>query len=157
MNLRIAAFCLALAVATVPASAAQLGGMGAAIHGNGFNFAKANLEKTPVRQITVGKLAVTLQRTKLKDVQKAFGGTLQTSGQGGARADWLCYGADGNNVWFISNALGGYEFVMMVAAETGLLVHQMDLRTRVRAMEAARDRQPNDATANDTYFHGSIR
>jgi hypothetical protein len=119
MNLRIAVLCLALVAAITPASAAQLGGMGAAIHGNTFNFAKANLEKTPVKQITVGKLAVTLQRTKLKDVQKAFGGTLQTSGQGGARADWLCYGADGSNVWFISNALGGYEFVMMVAAEAG--------------------------------------
>ncbi|RYE72774.1 MAG: hypothetical protein EOP19_30070 [Hyphomicrobiales bacterium] len=118
MKLRLAALCLALALAT-PAAAAQLGGMGQAIYGNSFNFSKANLDKPAVKQITVGKLAVTLQRTKLKDVQAAFGGTLQTSGEGGSRADWLCYAADGSNVWFISNALGGYEFVMMVAAETG--------------------------------------
>jgi hypothetical protein len=120
MKLRHAALLLALAAATVvPASAAQLNGMGAAIFGNGFNFSKANLDKAPVKQIAVGKLGVTLQRTTLKDVQKAFGGTLQTDGQGGGRADWLCYSGDGANVWFISNALGGFEFVMMVAAEAG--------------------------------------
>lgn len=119
MNLRLAALCLALATAVTPVAAAQLGGMGAAIHGSSFNFSKANLETTPVKQISVGKLPITLQRTKLKDVQQAFGGTVQSSGEGGSRADWLCYGAAGNNVWFISNALGGYEFVMMVAAETG--------------------------------------
>lgn len=119
MKLRLAVLCLAIATAITPVSAAQLGGMGQAIYGNSFNFSKANLDKPAVKQITVGKLSVTLQRTKLKDVQKALGGTLQTSGEGGSRADWLCYGADGNNVWFISNALGGYEFVMMVAAETG--------------------------------------
>ena len=119
MNLRIAALCLAFAATVAPVSAAQLGGMGQAIYGNSFNFSKANLEKPAVKQITVGKLAVTLQRTKLKDVQKAFGGTLQSSGEGASRADWLCYAAEGANVWFISNALGGYEFVMMVAAETG--------------------------------------
>jgi len=120
MKLRLAALCLAaLCIPVAPVSAAQLGGMGQAIYGNGFNFTKANLDKPAVKQITVGKLAVTLQRTRLKDVQKAFGGTLQTSGDGASRADWLCYAADGANVWFISNALGGYEFVMMVAAETG--------------------------------------
>ena len=119
MKLRIAALCLAFAAAITPASAAQLGGMGQAIYGNSFNFSKANLEKPAVKQITVGKLGVTLQRTRLKDVQKAFGGTLQSSGEGGSRADWLCYAAEGANVWFISNALGGYEFIMMVAAEAG--------------------------------------
>lgn len=119
MKLRIAALCLALAAAVTPVSAAQLGGMGQAIYGNSFNFSKANLEKPAVKQITVGKLAVTLQRTKLKDVQKAFGGTLQTAGEDAGRADWLCYAAEGANVWFISNSLGGWEFVMMVAAEAG--------------------------------------
>ena len=46
------------------------------------NFAKANLEKPPVKAIGVGKLTVQLQRTKLKDVQKAFGGTIQHEGDG---------------------------------------------------------------------------
>lgn len=119
MKLRIAALCLAFAAAVAPASAAQLGGMGQAIYGNSFNFSKANLEKPAVKQITMGKLAITLQRTKLKDVQKVLGGTIQTAGEGASRADWLCYAAEGSNMWFISNALGGYEFVMMVAAETG--------------------------------------
>src|SRR5690606_20683494 len=117
---------LALAVAIVPATAAQLGGMGAAIFGNGFNFSRANLEKAPIRQIGMGKLGVTLQRTRLRDIQKAFGGTLQSQGEGGARADWLCYAGGGANVWFISNALGGHEFVMMVAAEAGKPARRCD-------------------------------
>jgi hypothetical protein len=91
--------------------------MGQTIFGNSFNFSKANIEKAPVKAIGVGKLTVQLQRTKLKDVQKAFGGTIRREGDGAGRADWLCYGAEGANMWFISNALGGYEFVMMVAAE----------------------------------------
>lgn len=117
MRTRIAALVTALVLTAVPASAAGLSGMGEAIFGNSFNFSKANLEKAPVKAIGVGKLTVQLQRTKLKDVQKAFGGTIQREGDGAGRADWLCYGAEGANVWFISNALGGYEFVMMVAAE----------------------------------------
>lgn len=119
MRPRIAAVLAALLLSAVPASAASLGGMGQAIFGNSFNFNKANLEKAPVKSIAVGKLQVTLQRTKLKDVQKAFGGTIQRQGDGAGRADWICYAAEGGNVWFISNALGGYEFVMMVAAEAG--------------------------------------
>lgn len=117
MRTRLAALLSTLVLCVAPASAASLGGMGGAIFGNGFNFAKANLEKAPVQAIDVGSLTVQLQRTKLKDVQKAFGGTIQREGDGSGRADWLCYGAEGANVWFISNALGGFEFVMMVAAE----------------------------------------
>lgn len=117
MRTRLAALLSALVLSVVPASAAGLDGMGEAIFGNSFNFAKANLEKPPVKAIGVGKLNVQLQRTRLKDVQKAFGGTIQREGDGAGRADWLCYSTDGANVWFISNALGGYEFVMMVAAE----------------------------------------
>lgn len=119
MRTKIAAVLAALCISIAPASAASLTGMGEAIFGNGFNFAKANLEKAPVQAIGVGPLKVQLQRTKLKDVQKAFGGTIQREGDGAGRADWLCYSADGANVWFISNALGGFEFVMMVAAEAG--------------------------------------
>ncbi len=120
MRIQAAAAVLVLAIlGATPVTAASLGGMGQAIFGNSFNFSKANLEKAPVKAITVGSLKVTLQRTRLKDVQKAFGGTIQTDGDGAGRADWICYGAEGANVWFISNALGGYEFVMMVAAEAG--------------------------------------
>jgi len=115
---RIATLLAALVLSAVTASAAGLDGMGQAIFGNSFNFSKANLDKAPVKAIGVGKLTVQLQRTKLKDVQKALGGTIRRDGDGAGRADWLCYGAEGANIWFISNALGGYEFVMMVAAET---------------------------------------
>jgi hypothetical protein len=104
------AFALAL---TLPGQAAGLSGMGAAIYGNGFNFKKANLDKAPVAKITAGKLNVGLQTTKLKEIQKLFGGTLQSSGE----ATWLCYHTADTNSWFISNAFGGQEFVMMVAVE----------------------------------------
>jgi len=122
MRLSTAALLTALVLgplAASPAAAASLGGMGAAIFGNSFNFRQANLEKAPVGAIQVGKQKVTLQSTKLKDIQKAFGGTLQQAGEGSGRADWICYGTEGGTVWFISNALGGFEFVMMVAAEAG--------------------------------------
>lgn len=113
----LAVLLTSLVLGTAPAAAASLSGMGQAIFGNSFNFSKANLEKAPISAIQVGKLKVVLQSTRLKDVQKAFGGTLQQDGDGSGRADWLCYSAEGATVWFISNALGGFEFVMMVAAE----------------------------------------
>jgi hypothetical protein len=115
MRLRLAA-TLAVLVAGIalPAAAAGLSGMGAAIFGSGFNFARANLATTPVKAITVGPLKVGLQTTRLAEVQKAFGGTLRSAGE----ATWLCYHAADTNTWFISNAFGGQEFVMMVAVET---------------------------------------
>lgn len=122
MRLPILAFGLAALVAfgASPSLGAGLGGMGKAIFGNStFKFSKANLASAPVGAISVGKLPVHLQRTKLAEVQKAFGGTLRREGESSARADWLCYSADGANVWFISNALGGFEFIMMVAIEAG--------------------------------------
>lgn len=115
---RLAAAVLACAVLASPAAAASLAGIGAAIHGNGFNFSKPNLAKAPVSDIRLGTLGIKLQSTKLKDVQKSFGGTLRDDGNGLSGATWLCYNGDGFAVWLISNALGGQEFVMMVAAET---------------------------------------
>ena len=112
MRLKLAALFLAALVVT-PASAAGLTGMGAAIYGNTFNFKKANLTEAPVSKITVGKLNVGLETTRMAEIQKAFGGTVQQSGE----ATWLCYHAEDTNTWFISNAFGGQEFVMMVAVE----------------------------------------
>lgn len=113
MRVKLSALLLAALVLATPVQAAGLSGMGKSIYGNNFNFKKANLEKAPVSKITAGKLSVGLQTTKLKDVQKAFGGTIQSDGE----ATWLCYHAADTNTWFISNAFGGQEFVMMVAVE----------------------------------------
>ena len=113
MRIKLALILLAAFALATPAQAAGLSGMGAAIFGNGFNFSKANLDRAPVKTIKVGKLDVGLQTTRLVDVQKAFGGALQSNGE----ATWLCYHAAGTNSWFISNAFGGQEFVMMVAVE----------------------------------------
>lgn len=119
-----AAFAATLAL-TISVEAAGLTGLGQAIFGNStFNFSKANLAEAPVKAIGVGELSVQLQRTRLADVQKAFGGSIRREGDGGGRADWLCYNLDGATVWFISNALGGYEFVMMVAAEANSKPHK---------------------------------
>jgi hypothetical protein len=114
MRIKLAGIVLAALAVATPVEAAGLSGMGAAIYGNSFNFSKANLEKAPVGEIAVGKLKVGLQTTKMKDVQKAFGGTIQSQGE----ATWLCYHAADTNTWFISNAFGGQEFVMMVAVES---------------------------------------
>jgi hypothetical protein len=114
MPMKLAAVILVLLLTVTGAQAQKLSGMGANIYGNYFNFTKANLEKAPISQITVGGLKVQLQKTKLADVQKRFGGTIMASGE----ARWLCYHTEGANTWFLSNALGGYEFVMMVASES---------------------------------------
>ncbi len=117
MRLAFAALALTLGMGSV--SAAELSGIGAAIFGNSFNFKQANLEKAPVGAIKVGKLDVTLQRTKLKDVQKAL--RRHAAGRGRRRrARRLALLRDRRRQCrFIANALGGHEFVMMVAAEAG--------------------------------------
>ncbi|HQZ13921.1 MAG TPA: hypothetical protein PK286_13645 [Devosia sp.] len=118
MRLKLAITTLALVLAaTAAADAAKLSGMGANIFGNYFNFAKANLPKAPVSTISVGGLKVKLQGTKLAEIQKRFGGTLQRAGDGASGATWLCYHSGNASTWFLSNALGGQEFVMMVAVE----------------------------------------
>lgn len=96
---------------------AGLTGMGANLFGNYFSFPKPNLDKPPVNTISAGSLKLELQHTKLKDVAKAFGGTIYSQGEGSGRATWLCYATEDANTWFISNALGGFEFVMIVAVE----------------------------------------
>jgi hypothetical protein len=102
----------ALLVAT-SAAGAGLTGMGKNLHGNYFGFSKANLTSAPVSTIGVGSLKVKLQSTRLRDVTKKFGGELMSDGD----ATWVCYYNGEANTWFISNGLGGQEFVMIVAVE----------------------------------------
>ena len=102
--------------ATGTAHAQKLSGMGANIFGSYFNFAKANLAEAAVTTIKAGPLSVKLQTTKLADVEKRFGGTINRAG-GNEGASWICYHTGEATAWFISNALGGQEFVMMVAVE----------------------------------------
>jgi hypothetical protein len=113
--MRVKAFASAVVfvAAATSAQAAGLTGMGKNIFGNYFNFAKANLSQAPVSTITAGGLKVKLQSTRLADIRKRYGGTIMSAGD----ATWLCYHTDNANTWFISNALGGQEFVMMVAVE----------------------------------------
>ncbi|MEO6012810.1 MAG: hypothetical protein ABIQ30_04390 [Devosia sp.] len=113
MRLSLAAALIVSLAATASVQAAGLSGMGANIYGNYFNFKKANLDAAPVKSIKAGKLSIGLQTTKLSEVRKTFGGTIQSNGE----ATWLCYHAKDTNSWFISNAFGGQEFVMMVAVE----------------------------------------
>jgi hypothetical protein len=116
------ALCAALAFAG-PAQAAGLSGMGANLFGNYFHFpSKPNIPKPMVRGIAVGGFKMELQHTKLSQVKKQFGGTVQTQGSNKTLVNWLCYHTDGSkgqaaNTWFISNILGGGEFVMIVAVQ----------------------------------------
>jgi hypothetical protein len=112
MRIALAAAAAALLFATA-AHGAGLTGMGKNLFGNYFAFNKANIASAPVSTITVGGLKVKLQSTRLKDVTRKFGGEITTDGD----ATWVCYFNGEANSWFISNALGGQEFVMIVAVE----------------------------------------
>lgn len=122
MRHALAALVVAIALPLAsPALADKLSGMGLNLYGNAFNFSKANLSKAPVKTITAGGVKVELQHTKLSVLKKAFGGTIRSLG-GDTLGNWLCYHTDGSNgpaanTWFISNQLGGGEFVMIVAVE----------------------------------------
>jgi hypothetical protein len=118
-----AAFIAALALAA-PAHAAGLSGIGADLFGNYFHFPnKSNIAKPAVRTITAGPLHMQLQHTKLEQIKRFFGGTIRSQGSEKSLANWLCYHTDGSgkapaaNTWFISNILGGGEFVMIVAEQ----------------------------------------
>lgn len=115
MRVKLPALILAALVLATPVHAAGLSGMGKSIYGNNFNFKKANLEKAPVnKDHKAGKLLAWASRPPSRTpCKKAFGGTIQADGD----ATWLCYHAADTNTWFISNAFGGQEFVMMVAVE----------------------------------------
>jgi hypothetical protein len=124
MRLSLAAACLAALACAAPAHAASLSGMGANLFGNYFHFGtRPNIPKPPVRSITAGPLKMDLQHTTLAQVRKLFGGTIMSSGDDKSLANWLCYHTDGSgkvpaaNTWFISNILGGGEFVMIVAVQ----------------------------------------
>lgn len=111
--MRIFFIALSLAASAVAAQAAGLSGIGANLFGSYFNFAKANLAAPPIKTIALGSLKIDLQGTKLADIRRKFGGTIQSDGT----ATWLCYHTEGTNTWIMSNSLGGQEFVMMVAVE----------------------------------------
>ena len=124
MRLRLSAAFLAAIALALPVHAAGLSGMGANLFGNYFHFGgRPNLTKPPVKAISVGSFRMELQHTKLAQIKKAFGGTIQTQGENKSLVNWLCYHTDGSgktqaaNTWFISNILGGGEFVMIVAVQ----------------------------------------
>jgi hypothetical protein len=126
MRMKLAAVVIAtLAASTLPALAAGgLSGIGADLFGNYFKFGnKPNIKKPMVNTISVGPMRMTLQHTRLSDIRKVFGGTIQTQGQDRSLANWLCYQTAGGksgpatDPWFISKTLGGGEFVMIVAVQ----------------------------------------
>jgi hypothetical protein len=124
MRTLVATASAALLLVTGAAFAAGggLSGMGANLFGNYFHFGSPNLSKPMVKSISAGGMRINLQHTKLADIRKAFGGTIQTQGDDKSIARWLCYQTDGKkgaatDTWFISNVLGGGEFVMIVAVQ----------------------------------------
>ena len=142
MRLSLLAACLAALALSAPAEAAGLSGMGLNLFGNYFHFgSKPNIPKPMVKTITAGPLRLELQHTKLSQIRKSFGGSIQTQGSNKTLVNWLCYHTDGSgksqaaNTWFISNILGGGEFVMIVAVQA-----------------AAPDRIPGDCEAAPKNF-----
>jgi hypothetical protein len=127
MRLRLAVLaCLASSALATSGYAAGLSGMGANLFTNYFSFPRANLAKPPVKTISIGGFRMQLQHTRLDQIRKMFGGTIQTQGSGSSIANWLCYHTDGGkggqaaNTWFVSNILGGGEFVMIVAEQAAM-------------------------------------
>lgn len=109
-----------LAAGTAYADAGRLGGMGADLFGNSFfHFGQVNLKGFPVSSIRTGKFSIELQRTRLADVQRAYGGTIFEETEGVGIARWLCYQGRQATTWFMSNTLGGGDFIMMVAVQAG--------------------------------------
>ena len=98
----------------------RLGGMGANLFGNSFfHFGEANLKGFPVSSVRAGKVRIDLQHTRLSDVQRTYGGTIYEEGEGLGIARWLCYQGPQSTTWFMSNSLGGGDFIMMVATQAG--------------------------------------
>ena len=58
------------------------------------------LPTQPVSTIAAGKLTVTLEKTRLEEVQAAFGGMVQDDGEAGNGITWLCYAAADATLWF---------------------------------------------------------
>jgi hypothetical protein len=116
------AVAVLLALSAPALAAGALSGMGANLFGNYFHFGQPNLSKPAVNSMTAGSMRVTLQHTRLADIRKTFGGTISTQGDNKTLVNWLCYQTDGKkgpatDTWFISNILGGGEFVMIVAVQ----------------------------------------
>ncbi len=117
------AMLVGLAAVPAPALAdtpGKLAGIGAALFGNSFfHFGQPNLKTFPVSAIQAGRVRIDLQHTRLADVQRAYGGAIYAEGQGMQTARWLCYQGPQSSTWFMSNMLGGGEFIMMVATQAG--------------------------------------
>jgi hypothetical protein len=114
------ALVASLAAGSAEADPGRLTGLGANLFGNSFfHFGAPNLKGFAVSGIELGKLRVQLQRTRLAEVQRAFGGTIYEEGRGTGIARWLCYESPQATTWLMSNSLGGGEFIMMVAVSAG--------------------------------------
>lgn len=69
-----------------------------------------------------GSLKIVLEKTRLFDVQHAFGGTIQHEGDAGGSSEWLCYaGPDAHGApavfWFLSGEMGGAEESILSLAQ----------------------------------------
>jgi len=109
-----------LAAGSAQAAPGRLTGMGANLYGNSFfHFGTPNLKSFAVSSVTLGKVRISLQRTRLEEVQRVYGGTIYEEGGGMNLARWLCYQGPQATTWLMSNTLGGGEFIMMVATQAG--------------------------------------
>jgi hypothetical protein len=83
---------------------------------------KVPLNKPLFTRIMAGSLAITLEKTTLADIAKAFGGETRHHGDAGDATTWLCFaGLDGKGAsslfWFVSDEMGGDEHAVMRLAQ----------------------------------------
>src|SRR6185312_10071971 len=89
-----------LAAGSAQAAPGRLTGMGANLYGNSFfHFGTPNLKSFAVSSVTLGKVRISLQRTRLEEVQRVYGGTIYEEGGGMNLARWLCYQGPQATTW----------------------------------------------------------
>ena len=68
-----------------------------------------------ISTIAAGDLTVTLEKTRLEELQSAFGGTVHHDEDAGNGVTWLCYVTEDATLWF--SAYGDKTTVSQVASE----------------------------------------
>lgn len=126
LRLSVLSAVLATAVMTTTALAAdpQLSGFPTTILSGKTARAKMHPLPGPFgNTVTVNSTQIVFEKTTLEDIQKQFGGSIQTRGDSKIFLSWVCYnvpfGDHFSRVWFVSNgeADGPRHLLTMVSAE----------------------------------------
>jgi hypothetical protein len=78
-------------------------------------FPRPTIPKVMIGSLNVAGIPITLENTKLEEVQKRLGGTIGDRGDGGDSLAWLCFhgtNEDGRWIlWLTSDEMGGLSYI----------------------------------------------